>query len=200
MSKKAQAEKLAEVVRQQAKALKPKDIERLLAHPRVIQRALAFAAETLADEDAGSESGRVQKIGTGRRAAQVRPAEAARRIEARTRVGKQAELLSSDELARRAGLKNRQSVHNWLKKGRVVGWSRGKRGYVFPAAQLDARGRPAPGLEQVLPLFDDGYQAWIWLSTPLTALEGRTPLSRLRKGELDEVLAAAAGDSQGDFA
>lgn len=81
-----------------------------------------------------------------------------------------------------------------------MGWSGAKRGFVFPAEQLDNRGRLVEGLEQVLPLFDEGYAAWVWLTTPSAALDGQTPLSRLREGALEQVLAAARGDAQGDFA
>ena len=52
-------------------------------------------------------------------------------------------------MAERVGLKTRQSVHDWLKKGRIVGWRGARRGHVFPAAQLDERGRPLDGLDRV---------------------------------------------------
>ena len=40
----------------------------------------------------------------------------------RTREGAIEALLSSDELAARVGVKTRQSVHDWVKKDRIVGW------------------------------------------------------------------------------
>ena len=52
-------------------------------------------------------------------------------------------------MAERVGLKTRQSVHDWLKKGRIVGWRGARRGHVFPAARLDERGRPLDGLDRV---------------------------------------------------
>ena len=72
----------------------------------------------------------------------VDAAEAKRRVSARTRDGEPETLLTSEELAARTGLKTRQSVHDWRKKGRIVGWQNTRRGYVFPAAQLDERNRP----------------------------------------------------------
>lgn len=198
-TRKAEVETLAALVREEAKSLKPKDLERLVRHPGVVRRALAFAAETLA-EDERPDLPPIEAIGSGKRATKVKSAEARRRLATRTRSVAVPSLLSSEEFAQRAGLKNRQSVHNWLKKGRVVGWSGAKRGFVFPAEQLDNRGRLVEGLEQVLPLFDEGYAAWVWLTTPLAALDGQTPLSKLREGALEQVLAAARGDAQGDFA
>ena len=66
--------------------------------------------------------------------------------------------LPSDELASRVGLKTRQSVHDRLKKrGRIVGWQGARRGYVFPAGQLDERGRPLEGLDRLAGLLHDGY-------------------------------------------
>ena len=118
----------------------------------------------------------------------------------RTREGAPETLLTSDELASRVGLKTRQSVHDWLKKGRIVGWRGAKRGHVFPAGQLDARERPFDGLAGVVGLFDDGYAAWIWLTTELSSLDGAKPLTLLARGEIDRVAKAAEGDRQGDFA
>ena len=198
-TKKGEVESLAALVREEAKSLKPTDVARLVRHPRAVRRALAFAAETLA-EDVRPEPARVEVIGRGKRPTKVKAAEARRRLEARTRTLEVPSLLSSEEFAKKAGLKNRQSVHNWFKKGRVVGWAGAKRGLVFPADQLDERGRLVEGLKDVLPFFPEGYAAWGWLTTPLMALDDETPLSRLREGEVERVLEAARGDAQGDFA
>ena len=32
--------------------------------------------------------------------------------------------------------------------------------------------------------FDDGYAAWVWLTTPLPSLDGTTPLTLLAEGEV----------------
>ena len=122
------------------------------------------------------------------------------RLAARTREGRPETLLTSDELAVRVGLKTRQSVHDWLKKGRIVGWRGAKRGYVFPATQFDDRGRPFAGLDRVVRQFDDGYAAWVWLTTGRASLDGAEPLTLLAGGEIDRVAKAAEGDKQGDFA
>ena len=109
-------------------------------------------------------------------------------------------LLTSDELAARAGLKSRQWVDDWRKKGRIVGWQNARRGYVFPAAQFDGRNRPLPGLDRIIGRFGDGYAAWIWLTPPRPSLDGAMPLELLARGEIDRVTDAVRGHRQGDFA
>ena len=74
-----------------------------------------------------------------------------------------------------------------------------RRGFVFPAGQLDDRGRPPVGLERVVPCFADGYSAWMWLKSPHPALDGAVPLDLLKRGHAESVVAAAQGDMQGDF-
>ena len=108
----------------------------------------------------------------------------------RTREGAPETPLTSDELAARVGLKTRQSVHDWLKKGKIVGWRGAKRGYLFPAEQFDDRGRPVPGLDRVIGRFGDGYAAWVWLTTELASLDGATPLTLLADGEIERVAQA----------
>ena len=93
----------------------------------------------------------------------------------------------------------RQSVHEWRKKGKLIGWQNARRGYVFPADQLDGRNRPLRGFERVAALFEDGYTAWIWLTTPLGSLEGTPPLALLAEGQIRLVANAARGYLQGDF-
>ena len=180
-----------------AGCLSPAHVAALIAHPAAVRSALAVAANVLTTEDAGRAG-----IGTiaGAEPRLVDGDEAARRLATRTREGGLEALLTSDELAARVGLKTRQSVHDWLKKGRIVGWRGAKRGYVFPADQFDERGRPLEGLDRVVGLFGDGYAAWAWLTTELSSLDGAKPLTLLADGAIDRVAKAAEGDRQGDFA
>ena len=129
----------------------------------------------------------------------VQKAETGRRIAKRTRMGKDEDLLTSEQFAARAGLKTRQSVHDWLRKGRIIGWQGAKRGYDFPARRFDEHGQLLEGLDRITPLFEDGYAAWCWLSAPVTALDGAEPLDLLCEGAVTLVEAAARGDLQGDF-
>ena len=176
--------------------LSPAHVAALVAHPDAVRSALAVAADALSKDDAGPAFETI----TGAELRRVGSKEAARRMSGRTLEGGPETLLTSDELAARVGLKTRQSVHDWLKKGRIVGWRRAKRGYVFPAEQFDDRGRPLEGLDRVARQFDDGYAAWVWLTTERASLDGASPLTLLAAGEFDRVAKAAEGDKQGDFA
>ena len=185
------------VLHEAAGRLSPAHVEALVAHPDAVRSALAVAADVLTLDDAGRRE--LETIG-GDEPRRVDTEEVDRRLGARTRDGAPEALLTSDELAARVGLKTRQSVHDWLKKGRIVGWRGARRGHVFPAGQLDERGRPFDGLDRVAGLFDDGYAAWVWLTTELSSLDGAMPLTLLAGGEIDRVAKAAEGDRQGDFA
>ena len=98
------------------------------------------AAIALTREEEPQRAG-VETI-TGAEPVRVGAGDAAARMAERTREGVPETLPTSDEVAERVGLKTRQSVHDWLKKGRIVGWRGAKRGYVFPAGQFDDRSRP----------------------------------------------------------
>ena len=74
-----------------------------------------------------------------------------------------------------------------------MGWRGARRGHVFPAGQFD-------GLDRVAGLCDDGYAAWVWLTTELSSLDVATPRTLLVSGEIDRVTKTAEGDQQGDFA
>ncbi len=184
-----------------AERLSPMHVAVLVAYPHVVRSALAAAADALAASD---REWRLE-VATlaGGASSVIEASEASRRLALRTREGARdarETLLSSDELAARTGLKTRQSVHDWRRKGRIVGWQNAKRGYVFPTRQLDENDRPLPGLDGVARLFGDGYAAWVWLTTPLPSLDGAQPLALLAAGEAELVADAARGDLQGDFA
>lgn len=196
-SKSQDVETFANVVRDAARDLSPYAVAVLAAHPAALKSALAAAADALAAQGARGDG--IEIVG-GAKPRLIDAKRAARQLASRVRSGSGADFLTSDELAALAGLKTRQSVHDWLKKGRIVGWQGAKRGYVFPAAQLDGRGRPPDGLDRIVPRFKDGYAAWEWLTEPRDALDGATPLAKLRKGEIDCVEAAVEGYFQGDFA
>ena len=185
------------VLHEAAGRLSPAHVAALVAHPDAVRSALAVAADVLTLDDE-ARSG-IETI-AGAEPVRAGVEEAAGRMAERTGAGAPETLLTSDELAERVGLKTRQSVHDWLKKGRIVGWRGARRGHVFPAGQLDARGRPFDGLDRVAGLFDDGYAAWVWLTTELSSLDGAKPLTLLAGGEIDRVAKAVEGDRQGDFA
>ena len=179
-----------------AERLSPAHVAALVAHPEAVRSALAAAADALTESDG------VLAVETvaGPAPSIIDGSEADRRMAARTHAGAPEALLTSEELAARTGLRTRQSVHDWRRKGRIVGWQNARRGYVFPAAQLDERNRPLAGLDRVAEMFADGYAAWAWLTTPRPSLDGAQPLTLLARGEVDRVAEAARGDRQGDFA
>lgn len=189
-------EGLATIVQETVADLGPRAVRVLVAHPNALRAALAVAADALREKGAdkgiavieGAEPHLGDCSGTGRRIAE------------RTRTGKKEDLLTSAQFAAHVGLKTRQSVHEWLKKGRIIGWQGAKRGYVFPAGQFDERGQPLKGLDRVTSQFEDGYVAWCWLTSPLAALDGAEPLALLRRGQVALVESVAKGNLQGDFA
>ena len=195
MRKRDELEEMLQVV---ARRLSPAHVAALVAHPEAVRSALAATAAALTADERAHPSG-IETI-TGPALPAVDAADAQRRVSARTREGAPETLLTTEELAPRVGLKTRQSVHDWRRKGRIVGWQNARRGYVFPAEQLDGRNRPLPGLDRVAGRFADGYAAWVWLTTPRPSLDGATPLALLARGEVERVAEAARGDRQGDFA
>ena len=192
------SEALEGVVNAAARHLSARHIATLAQHPEAVRSALAAVAATLATEGASAPTVEVETI-TGEAPHLISAEEGARRLDAITQPGPSEDVLSSDELAARMGFKTRQSVHNQRIKGRIVGWQTVRRGFVFPAGQLDERGRPPAGLEHVVPHFADGYSAWMWLKSPHPALDGAAPLDVLRQGHAESVAAAAQGEMQGDF-
>ena len=190
-------DELEGMLRDAAGRLSAAHVAALVAHPEVVCSALAAAADALTAID--QERSRVDMIGEPA-STTVDANEAERRLAARTRAGEPETLLTSEELAARTGLRTRQSVHDWRRKGWIVGWQNARRGYVFPARQLDDRNRPLAGLNRVTALFADGYAAWVWLTTARPSLDGAEPLALLARGEVKRVTEAAQGDRQGDFA
>ena len=122
--------------------LSPAHVAALVAHPEAVRSALAAA-------DALTAGGRERRSEVEMIAGPVLPTvdatEADRRLSARAREGAPERLLTSEELAARTGLRTRQTVHDGPRKGRIVGWQNARRGYVFPAEQLDGRNRPTAG-------------------------------------------------------
>jgi len=95
---------------------------------------------------------------------------------------------------------SRQALTDQIRKGKVIAYQSGKRAYVVPAWQFRREGGLLPGLEKVL----EALQAHPFYSSllPFTFLlqehpltDGETPLTALRAGKLDKVLAAA--DAEG---
>ena len=186
-------ERFNAAVNKASKDLSDTVLSALAEHPDALRAALAVAGDALSARPDEVE------VLRGTKSARVSRKVAERRIAARTRPDTETKVLTADEVARRIGLKTRQSVHDWLKKKKILGWQGAKRGYVFPAAQFDERGRPPEGLAKVMAITGDAFATWHWLICETPALDGATPLQCLRVGELERVLMAAEGAAQGDF-
>jgi hypothetical protein len=99
--------------------------------------------------------------------------------------------VSADEAAKLVGI-SRQAVHVARQRGDVFALPRGQDGWTYPVWQF-AGGHYLEGLAPVIKaLHNDGpfVQASFLLSRH-ALLDGETPLSCLRKGQLDLVLKAA---------
>ncbi|OHV82809.1 hypothetical protein [Rhizobium sp. LCM 4573] len=86
----------------------------------------------------------------------------------------------------------RSTLHEWHKRGAVIGLLKGERKHVFPVAQF-VDGRPIEGMSQITKIIHNPRVAWQWLIQPKSSIGG-TPLDNLKKGNLDEVLDAANRD------
>jgi hypothetical protein len=100
----------------------------------------------------------------------------------------QPEMLSSDEMAHRLGV-TRDTVNCRREAGRLLALSGAKRGFRYPAWQLDQYGKPVVGLERVLAAAGDAWSAYRWLTNTHPELDNRSGLDALRKGQESDLLA-----------
>jgi len=99
--------------------------------------------------------------------------------------------LSGAELGQAIGI-TRQAVDKRRKRGALIGFELGRRGFAYPAWQVGSPGI-LTGLPAVLAeLRNDSAwgQAAFFLTTNVW-LDGDTPLAALRRGEIERVLGAA---------
>jgi hypothetical protein len=93
------------------------------------------------------------------------------------------------EIERSLGIP-RSTLHAWQGKGLVIGLLNGLRKTVFPLEQFTG-GKPVAGIADVLEVIGEPRTTWRWFKEPSPLLNGATPLARLKRGQLDEVLRAA---------
>lgn len=96
------------------------------------------------------------------------------------------------EIERRYGTR-RSTLHDWQKRGAIIGLLKGERKHVFPLAQL-MDGRPIEGMSQITRIIENSRTAWLWLTRPHPETGRQPPLDRLKQGRIDEVVAAAQRD------
>jgi hypothetical protein len=126
--------------------------------------------------------------------------------EARARGKKRvAEILAEDDMLTAEALADllgvsRVTVNSRRQSGQLLGLDGAKRGFRFPAWQLDEDGRPFAALSALQEIL--GGSAWAvyrFLVSPHGGLNGQTGLEALRSGRADDAIAAAEGVAHGDF-
>lgn len=86
----------------------------------------------------------------------------------------------------------RSTLHDWQKRGAVIGLLKGERKHVFPLAQF-VDGRPVTGISDVIRIIENPRAAWLWLIQPKPSIGGK-PLDRLKRGHIAQVIEAAERD------
>ncbi len=85
----------------------------------------------------------------------------------------------------------RSTLYRWQKLNEVVAiQTRSQKKPVFPLRQFKD-GRPAEGIREVVQIFQDPREAWLWLVTPDPLAGKSCPLNALLEGDVDVVLQAA---------
>jgi hypothetical protein len=100
-------------------------------------------------------------------------------------------MLSSAQMGQALGI-TRQAVDKRRKQGTLIGLDLGRRGFAYPAWQVEATGT-LPGLADILSELAD-ESPWGQTAFFLTSnvwLDGDTPLAALRRGAFEHVLNAA---------
>ena len=87
----------------------------------------------------------------------------------------------------------RSTLHDWQKRGAVIGLLKGERKHVYPLAQF-IDGRPIEGMVRVTKIIANPRAAWLWLTRPHSTGDKTPPLERLKQGRIAEVAAAAERD------
>lgn len=93
------------------------------------------------------------------------------------------------EVAAKLGV-SRSTLHAWQTKRLVVGLLDGVRKTVFPLEQF-AGAKPLAGIADVLAVIPEPQAAWMWLKEHSPLLDGATPLARLKRGRVADVVEAA---------
>lgn len=86
----------------------------------------------------------------------------------------------------------RSTLHDWHKRGAIIGLLKGERKHVFPLAQF-VDGRPVEGMSEVTRIIGNPRVAWQWLVQHKPSIGG-TPLDLLKQGHVSDVLDAAERD------
>ncbi len=108
------------------------------------------------------------------------------------------DMLSAEAFADLLGV-SRVTVNTKRQNGQVLGLDGAKRGFRFPSWQLDRDGRPYATLPKLHEVLGGAWAVYRFLVTPHGAFDGRTGLDALKRGQDDDVIAAAESVARGDF-
>lgn len=119
-------------------------------------------------------------------------AEAVSRAQARSRetaasILEQSDMLTGENIAQRMGM-SRQAVHKAAIANKLLALEGAKRGLRYPEWQLDDTGVRCKGLQEVLDLVGNGWEAWRFLAASGDGVSNR---ERLRSGDVEGLLARA---------
>ncbi|MCL2716393.1 MAG: hypothetical protein FWD68_17960 [Alphaproteobacteria bacterium] len=98
------------------------------------------------------------------------------------------------EIERRFGT-SRSTLHEWHKRGAVIGILKGERKHVYPLAQF-VDGRPVAGMAGLTKVIINPRAAWRWLILDKPSIGGK-PLDLLKRGDITRVIDAAKRDFSG---
>ena len=108
------------------------------------------------------------------------------------------DMLSAEAFAELLGV-SRVTVNAKRQNRQVLGLDGAKRGFRFPAWQLDRDGRPYGALPKLHEILGSAWAVYRFLISPHGALDGRTGIEALKRRHDDDVIAAAEGVAHGDF-
>lgn len=108
------------------------------------------------------------------------------------------DMLNAEAFAELLGT-SRMTVNTKRQNGQVLGLDGAKRGYRFPAWQLDVNGKPYAEIPALLQLLGSAWAVYRFLIQPHGALGGLTGRQALERGKGLDAVAAAEGIARGDF-
>lgn len=110
------------------------------------------------------------------------------------------EMLNADAFARLLGT-TRMTVNTKRKQNQVLGLDGAKRGFRFPAWQVDGDGKPFAALPALFERLGGGpWTVYRFLMQRHPELDGLTGREALQRGRANDVLGVADGVAQGTFA
>jgi hypothetical protein len=208
-------QRLIEAIAAQVASCSPEEVERLDAQFATLQRVLkrlagettAGSAERLVEPEPASRSPDTgadrQEALQGEPLRRIRTAAERETLEAALATAeargaglaadilRRPQMLTAEGMAKRLGV-TRDTVNRWRDSGRLLGLSGAKRGYRYPAWQVDVRGRILPGLDALLCAVSDPWAAYRWLTLPHPELGGLTGLEALQRGRAQDLVEASA--------